>query len=232
MKRGPKPVDVGFLRQLAYAWAIALYRLRDGQPGLLAKIVRPGPWKPILTPIMEWNLFMLVVPEAAAGFPARSTEGEVVAVGVVFPEMVKHARQLVKSKKGWVLTPPMAPKPEMWERLKKACSVADVRQFARDLHKRYRMISVPQWRALRSRAQDLLRATQLPNYPKSDRQQSDDKRIQFWAKVLAGLMLGIAPATATKRLAHLPLPKGHDISRRWAEYATSLSNAHRRETRK
>jgi hypothetical protein len=108
----------------------------------------------------------------------------------------------------------------VWKRLKEAQSVADVRQFVNDLYKRYRVINEWQWQALRSGAQDLLSATQLTNYPNSDRQRSDDKCIQFWAKVLAGSLLGMAPATATKRLGHLPLPTSHDLNRRWGAYET------------
>ena len=54
----------------------------------------------------------------------------------------------------------------------------------------------------------LYRATRLWNYPKDKgRPTSDNKRIEFFAKALAGLMLGISPATATKRLSHWKLPQ-------------------------
>jgi hypothetical protein len=65
---------------------------------------------------------------------------------------------------------------------------------------------------LYSHAEDFLRAKRLPHCPKSNRPRSDTKRIEFFAKVLAGLKLGIAPATATKRLAHCVLSTG-DITR-------------------
>lgn len=233
-KRGPKPVDVDLLRQLAYACAITLYRLRDGQPGLLAKVVRPKPLKPILTltRVVHWSLFIFLAPEAEVGFPVRSTKGEVIVVAVVLPEMANHVRRLVRNQRGWILTPPIPPRPQVWERLKEAHSVADVRQFVDKLHKRFQMINEWQWEALRSGAQDLLSAKRLTNYPDSDRQRSDDKRIQFWSKVLAGSLLGIAPATATKRLSHLPLPTSQELNRRWAEYETSLSRARKKEKRK
>ncbi len=45
-------------------------------------------------------------------------------------------------------------------------------------------------------------------YPRdSVRPSSDHKRIDFFAKTLAGLMLGVAPATAAKKLSQRKLPK-------------------------
>jgi hypothetical protein len=50
-------------------------------------------------------------------------------------------------------------------------------------------------------------AKKLPNYPKTDRARSDDKRVEFWAKTMTGASLGIAPITAVKRLSHWHWPK-------------------------
>ena len=63
-------------------------------------------------------------------------------------------------------------------------------------------------RALRDHGAELYRAKCLWTYPQAtDRAKSDDKRIEFFAKALAGLMLGISPATAMKRLSRWRLPK-------------------------
>jgi hypothetical protein len=62
-------------------------------------------------------------------------------------------------------------------------------------------------RVIRTHAHDLLSAKWMPNYPRTERTRSDDKRILFYAKILAGLSLGIAPATAVKRLAHWGYPE-------------------------
>ncbi len=229
----PAGIDVGFLRVQAYAWTFVLCRVRDGDPGYLAKIVSCEPGKPRLRAIMGYLPFFEVIAQAERrrrGLSrAHDRRVEVVKVAVVLPEKLEHARQLLRGKKGWILMPPEPPRPEIWERLKRARSVAEVRQTARDLHERNRMISAPQWEAFHSHAEDLLRAKKLHNYPKSNRPHSDDKRIHFFAKVLAGLMQGIAPATATKRLARLPLPNSHDIRRDLENYAESFWEAHRKE---
>ncbi|MCI0722927.1 MAG: hypothetical protein L0338_28760 [Acidobacteria bacterium] len=131
----------------------------------------------------------------------------------VLPERLRYVQQLLKDKKGWMLTLPERPRPEVWNRLKRARSVAEVRKIADELHKGNRTISAAQWKPFHFRARDLLRAKRLHNYPKSNRPRSDDKRIHFFAKVLAGLMQGIAPATAAKRLSNLALPDSHEIAR-------------------
>ena len=53
----------------------------------------------------------------------------------------------------------------------------------------------------------LVKAKRFPHYPKNPRPSSDDKRLIFFAKVLAGLEHGLAPLSATKRLSHWDFSK-------------------------
>ncbi|MCI0722935.1 MAG: hypothetical protein L0338_28805 [Acidobacteria bacterium] len=216
MKPGPKPLDLGFMKQQAYVWTTVLYRVRDGCPGYLAKIVG-GSGKATHIRVMDGLSFFETVTrplrQRQGLLPARSERVEVVATAVVLPEKLRYARQLLKDAKSWILTPPEPPRPEVWSRLKKARSVAEVRKIADELHRVNRTISAAQWKPLHLHARDFLRAKRLHSYPKSDRPRSDDKRIHFFAKILAGLMQGIAPATAIKRLSNLALPDSHDITR-------------------
>ena len=55
-------------------------------------------------------------------------------------------------------------------------------------------------RATRKNDTAILQAKNLPHYPRAERPSSDDKRIDFLAKVFAGFAFGLAPLTATKRL--------------------------------
>jgi len=55
-------------------------------------------------------------------------------------------------------------------------------------------------------AEKILIGKRLPNYAKTDRRRSDDKRVVFLSKVLAGARLGLAPITAAKRLSHWHWP--------------------------
>lgn len=209
-------------------WTISLYELRDGRPGLLTKVGKFGPWQTVLLPILTW---------ADVGHPNRDLsrapvarhryrEAKIERREIVPPEKMNQALlQLVRSNKGWELTPPVPPSPEIWKQLKKARSVADVQRVARSLRQR-RRISRPQSELFHSHAEELLRAKELPHYPKSNRPRSDDKRIQFFAKVLAGLGRGIAPATATKRLAHSVLPDRHSGIRSLTGRATAMGWKH------
>lgn len=205
MKRGPKPIDPFQLRDAASRLALALYRLRDGAPGLL-RHAKGGVWKTRL---------LAEIPEDEVGRPEKTRQRILakqvryiplryrVTTLVVPPteEARNDVLELVKRNKNWNFTPPVAPRPEIWERLKKARSVDEVRQIAHRVRHEPLLAAI-----LYSRAKDFLRAQRLHNYPKSKRPHSDNKRILFFAKSLAGLQLGIAPATATRRLPHVCLP--------------------------
>jgi len=160
---------------------------------------------------------------------ARARKIELVCVAIVAPEKTVDARQLVKGKPDWIFTPPRYPLPEMWERLKKARSISEVQRVARDLHVRYRAISVAQWEPFHTHAADFLRAKKLHNYPRSERPGSDEKRIHFFAKVLSGFMQNVAPATATKRLGHLSLPNKQGLKRSSEEHAMWYSKVRYRK---
>jgi hypothetical protein len=259
MKPGRKPksddvfdrargIDLGWLKSQAYVWNMVLHEVRDGRPGLIAKISCRGSRKPKLEPIMDYLSFFDVLSQSyrrRMGLArARDRKVDVVIVSVVSAERFDDARELVKGKKGYVLTPPDLPRPDLWEGLKDAHSAADIQRIARMLHLDGH-ISWAQWAPLHCHAEDLVRARKLHNYPDSEkRASSDEKRIHFFAKVLSGLMQGpwiatkvrlringrrrtfhfhwnegIAPATATKRLARLPLPNKEYFERYWKEAA-------------
>lgn len=209
-KRGPKPVDFGQLEFEADSLARSLHELRDGRPGLLVHL-KGGVWQTILQP---------EPPEDEIGHPEKMRQRALAGrmhyrpvrsrVSVlVFPrtkEAQKDVLKLVRYSKHWRFVSPVSPRPEIWKRLNTSRSVAAIRDIARRVrHPLLRSI-------LYSHAEDFLRSKRLPHFPKSNRPRSDTKRIEFFAKVLAGLNLGIAPATATKRLAHF-VPSTGDITK-------------------
>lgn len=242
MKPGPKPrvtheadirvpgrtgISIGWLSSQAYVWNMVLHAVRDGVPGFIAKI--EGAKRVTTSLAVEVNY--LEFHEAASrserrrrGLSKRGKAGsEFVQVATVAPDKIHQARQLIRGKAGWILTPPRYACPEVWERLKKARSVSEVQRTARELHVRHRAISAAQWTPFHDHAADFLRAKALHNYPKSKRPLSDEKRMHFCAKVLSGFMQDIAPATATKRLARLPLPTRKDLRRSFEDEAAWLS---------
>ena len=208
-KRGPKEVSVNRLMFAALGWAWFFRTLRDGEPGSVRK-TKLGSWR-TSAPLAKIRWDEIGRPEKVrqrilAGqmrySRIRYRDIQIVADVVVRPtrKALNTAAALVRGRKGWELQPPVLPRRELWQRLKRGRSVADVRQVARGLRRSHPTYS----NIFNARAEDLLRAKQLPNYPRSDRPRSDEKRIWFFAKVLAGLEEGIAPLTATKRLAHFP----------------------------
>src|SRR5262249_53378034 len=113
--------------------------------------------------------------------------------------------------KGWEIWPPLLPAPELWEQLKQARSVTDVKKTSHGIRKwidsesvlsgclpGFPAVTIPD--ALDSYAQDFLTGMKLPSYAKTERPLSDNKRVNHLAKVLAGARLGLAPITAAKRL--------------------------------
>lgn len=213
MKPGPKPkqrslaeleqpsgINLGWLKSQAYVWNMVLHRLRDGEPGFIAKIVARERSKVRLAPVVDFLTFWNVVHQfdlvAQAEWRRRGLsladfrKGEVVSLIAISPKHSKYALELVKGKKDWVLTPPTPPRREHWERLKKARSVVEVRRIGRELHE-LRVLSVPQWAAIYCHADHFLRAKKLHSYPGDrKRPKSDDKRLHFLAKVLSGFMQG------------------------------------------
>jgi hypothetical protein len=153
---------------------------------------------------------------------------EVVVVGTVSQGNGQEARELIRGKKDYILTPPVPRNPEVWERLKDAHSAFEVRQVALRIDKK---IPTTHWRALHTHADDFLGAKKLHSYPKSDRPRSDEKRIHFVAKVISGFMQDIAPTTALKRLARLSLPNTQDIQKSVEEAAMWDSKPEHRKSR-
>jgi hypothetical protein len=149
--------------------------------------------------------------------PVRSSQR--LEPGIIIP--VQEAARVLppKTKTGeWFIFRPTMPKPEVWEKLKKARSVEQVRHAVRAIGglREAFTSSLEQWaqkpdKALSQYAREILVAKCLPHYPRTGRERSEDKRIVFLAKVMAGATVGLAPITAVKRLSHWSWPKD------WAE---------------
>ena len=230
--RGPSPVDASALKLRTAQWAYLLFGLRDGHPDLL-QCLQWQSWHQEGETQVRFGVAGRIV--AARIISARGENGELVNLvheqwiaevtrsGIegqpesFTPHPARHITKdvaLPKSSQfgcsGTLIFPPISSRPELWEQLKHARSMKDVSQImnviyrwmcdAGDVFKNYR---IPE-----GQEAELYRATRLWNYPKDkERPTSDDKRIEFFAKALAGLILGISPATATKRLSRWKLPQ-------------------------
>jgi hypothetical protein len=120
---------------------------------------------------------------------------------------------LSSTERGILFFPPFSPQPHLWQQLKRARSIKRMQRTGTEIYD-WLVTAVPGVRglpefktALCDRAVELFDARDLWNYPRKQRRTSDDKRIEFFAKAFAGLMLGLAPATTTKKLARWRPPK-------------------------
>jgi hypothetical protein len=199
--RGPKPVEVVVLKKYARVWANLFHLLRDGQPGQLVRL-KPGESLPT------------VVADVLPADREKTLKG--------LPQLEK-----LRGKQGiiWLLRP-VFPEPHLWEQLKSNHSVKEIQRTIASIEKYIRkrwpypysystdrdgfliqrraVWSKTLWarllRAARDSADEVLKARDLPHFPRSERPSSDDKRVEFFAKVFAGLAVGLSPLTATKRL--------------------------------
>lgn len=92
--------------------------------------------------------------------------------------------------------------PDVWNALVEARTADDVRRACR---KSKRWLN-PEWagrvyvQRLSEKAEQFVRAKNDPYYPRSARRSSDMKRVTFFARVMAGVTLGISPSTAVDKL--------------------------------
>lgn len=171
--------------------ATLLYALRDGQPPKVVGVETQRGTISKLELMLLW------------------------ARGATFAEAKAARKELLQKTKtkewNWVVSSPVVAAPELWSGLKRARSAREIQEVSRRI-RRWASEYVPREQcavsisdALFSHADQVLNAKRLPNYPKAPkkkRPRSDDKRVEFFAKILAGLTLGIAPITAAKRLSH------------------------------
>jgi len=184
----------------AEVWADLLYRLRDGETGELVRV--KGKQRPI--PVAT----VIVANRVATRKLMKTLEGLRGQDGILW------------------LRSPIYPEQEIWEGLKHASSTEQIRvalaKIERCLRNRWKLSSYYSpdedelligkrvgWTktigsqlllATRKNADEIIKAKNLPHYPRAERPSSDNKRIEFFAKVFAGFALGLAPLTATKRL--------------------------------
>ena len=230
--RGPSPVDASALKLLTAQWAYLLFGLRDGHPELMEHIkwqpwwikdgegyIRIGAAERIVAARIvsargENPEKAILVHEQWVGEARKNSEGNS-EVNVHY----QPARHITKDitlpessqfgSTGTLIFPPISSRLELWEQLKHPRSMKDAHRTINAILRwtcdagDFKNYQIPE-----GREAELYRATRLWNYPKDkERPTSDGKRIEFFAKALAGLMLGISPATATKRLSHWKLPQ-------------------------
>jgi hypothetical protein len=169
-KRGPQPIDIERLKNTAKGWATVLFGLRDGAKGVAEK----------------WGQGLVISIVAAKN--RRKTEK-------LLEDLKKRGYRI-----GW----PVYSSPRIWTDLKHAVSIRQASGAIRAL-RRWRRVELPNvgkdnvLLMLQHNPRIFLRAKVLPNYPRRP-ESNDDKRVIFFAKVLAGLEMDRTPLYTTKTL--------------------------------
>ncbi len=217
-------------------WSYLLFGLRDGHPNVMQKLTW-GPWtgkgqKQICAGRAVRIQLARIIPIEAGEIVAQVFERLTMyahrTAGEEKPEVEHPLYQVIEqdislppkwlfglkpTERPVLFFPAVGAQPHLWNGLKNPRSVKDVRQTANEI---YRWLTaavpgvrhMPQFRrVLCDYPAELFKARRLWNYPGTDRPTSDDKRIEFFAETLAGLMMEISPATATKKLTRWKPPK-------------------------
>jgi len=214
-RHGPREADGETLKTYAEQWRLQLLRVRDGQSGTLFRL--RGREKPVpVADILPANNKSQTLRALKELHDLRGKPGILWMRSPIFPE--PELWQKLKNAENTDQIHEFLVGLEKWRlrQFPQKCAskkrgdvfltiLASMRAPAFALSKHERKFG-PTWSRLiiaaRENAGDVLMAKSLPHYPRKDRPSSDNKRIEFFAKVLGGLALGLAPATATKRLSH------------------------------
>jgi hypothetical protein len=224
------------LKVHAVQWTYILFGLRDGHRDLL-EVMRWGPWhgrtKQVSGGTAKRVVLVRIIPReggretAARVFQAvnvlatRTSDDnnpqfenpicQTIEIDLALPPKWRFG--LAEYERATLFFPGLPAKPQLWRQLKRPESIKQLQDTGEDIYA-WLIASVPgihsspQFReALCGHTAELFEVRRLWNFPRTDRPSSDEKRIAFFAESLAGLMVGIAPATATKKLARWTPPK-------------------------
>ncbi len=227
--RGPQSADLGALKLLTVQWAYLLLGLRNGHPDLV-ELLEWKPWRERNGVKVRYGIAFRITLAHVVSTPGISGSIKFLREKLIVkdqrnssnepPQLYAEPLERIQRNKylpddfssnGPLYFPSISPRPDLWQRLKHPRSIKGVKQTVDDL---YRWMCdagevFKQYRIPEDRIAELYQAPRLWNYPGATdkkRRSSDDKRIEFFAKALAGLILGISPATATKNLSRWKIP--------------------------
>jgi len=96
--------------------------------------------------------------------------------------------------------------PDTWERLKRATKPEQVRTICSQSRHWLNPKRSELGQVLDKHTKQFLEAKADPAYPRSKRGSSDEKRIQFLARAMAGISLGLSPVTGVDLLRKAKVP--------------------------
>jgi hypothetical protein len=113
----------------------------------------------------------------------------------------KQSREKLANLQIEVLDPPgHPPEPDLWKRLKRATKPQQVRTICSQSRHWLNSKRSELGQLLYKHADQFLEAKADPAYPHSERRSSENKRIQYLARAMAGVSVGLKPATGVDLL--------------------------------
>lgn len=220
VKPGPKPINSDALKGSAQSWATFFYSLRDGEPGV-GQRVKWGDWE-------EWHGVAKLGPDEIAQL-SNQPDGKlrirkakrILAINLINLDTPIESQDKIlralKTRDDLVVSMLVPPSQELWQEFRDARTITKHLRAASQIADWWKgrygtgggsqhpvgvlATAGDELALLASRA--LFNAKKLWLYPRAseaERSTSDDKRIEFFAKAAAGLVYGIAPATALRKL--------------------------------
>jgi hypothetical protein len=217
-KRGPKPVEMGTLNAWEFEWYKALHLLRDGMQ--LPKNLRwdaPPSWKPReaearikalteLNPTKIWDEMerqqqqRLLRPISEAERVLLHAKAEIGLQRLIDDEIVRlkqflRAKQILKSR---------TERRAIWTALTRARNIPAVQQACQrwerlaDVHAAG---FTPYAVHVSANAQVFLRMKRDQRFPRSP--YADNSRLEYLARGMAGVMMGVSPMTSIERLRNM-----------------------------
>lgn len=183
-RRGPHPVSIHLLRLWEWQWFWVFRGLRYGAPSRL--VVR-----------MDY----LQYPDKPRISGYRELDEERQKAWRVTTEKASRAYYRKDPLKD-VPTRPLPSEKTLWDSLMRARTIPQVRATCA----KSRSWLNPEWQGkvfvqkLHQHADQFLLAKRDLRYPRSNRPSSDDRRILFFARAMAGITLGRSPNTAIRML--------------------------------
>jgi len=212
-KRGPKPVEYGLLNVWEFEFYKAFHLLRDGYA--LPSRQRP-PVSGLTFP--EANTFLAALKRLSPEDYYLATRKLAVECGQGFdldkPPMgvdIEWAESQRREEIVWLeqLIRPKFPKAKIagmkiWKDLVRADSYADVRKACGRWSRLPTVLAAgltPFPDHVRSNAAQFIAMKRNERFPKSD--YGDDSRIEFLARGMAGILVGVSPMTGVERLRNM-----------------------------
>jgi len=212
-KRGPKPVDIGLLNVWEFEFYKSFHHLRDGIPLPVRNLPPPSGFPPTELRALLTRLNSMSAAEYWRVQQQTTSEfGETVDLKHVPTDVeIDFAKRDLKEEIYWIERSSIPQKihaqiqrREIWDNLVRARSYAAVRKACEQWSKLSDVRAsglIPYPEHVGANAGQFLTMKRNSRFPRSS--YGDDSRIDYLARGMAGVLVGVSPMTAIERLRNL-----------------------------